>query len=122
MAAHPTKCSAKISIVGDPFGLRDISGRNLCALSLRLLPRKLSGLRHCRAIVVRRNNLHRYEFRMRIRPGESLPLGLKKTVDHECTSFEGCPASATGRFASDHSTAGIDRSEDAVGVEDVAAM
>jgi len=121
MAAHPTKCSAKICIVGDPFGLRDSSGRDLRGLNLRLLPRKLSGLRCCWAII-RRKNLHHYEFRMRFRPGESLPLGLKKTVDHECTSFESCPASATGSFALDHSAAGIYRGEDAVGEDDFAAI
>ena len=66
--------------------------------------------------------MHRYEFRMRIRPDESLPLGLKKTIDDERVPFDGCPASATGRFASDHGAAGIDRGEDAVGEDDFAAI
>ena len=121
MAAHPTKCSAKIGIIGDPLGLRYSSGRDLCGLNLRLLPRKLSGLRCCWAII-RRKNLHHYEFRMRFRPGQSLPLGFKKTIDHECTSLESCPASATGSFTLDHSAAGIDRGEDAVREDDFAAI
>ena len=121
MAAHPTKCSAKICIVGDPFGLRDSSGRDLRALNLRL-PRKFSGLRCCRAIIIRRNYLHRYEFRMRIRPEECLPLGLKKTIDDERVPFKSCPARAAGRFATDHSAAGIDGGEDAVGEDDFAAI
>ena len=73
-------------------------------------------------MIIGRNDLHRYEFRMCIRPDESLPLGLKKTIDDERVPFDGCPARATGRFASDHGAAGIDRGKDAVGEDDFAAI
>jgi hypothetical protein len=59
---------------------------------------------------------------MRIRPGQCLPLGFKKTVDDERIPFESCPARAAGRFAIDHSAAGIDCGEDAVEKDDFAAI
>ena len=59
---------------------------------------------------------------MRIRPGQCLPLGFKKTVDDERIPFGSCPAGAARRFASDHSAAGIDRGEDAVEQDDFAAI
>lgn len=67
--------------------------------------------------------MHRHEFRVRIRPGERLPLGFKKTIHHNRVSFGGCSAGAAGRFAIDHGAAGIDRGEDAVvGEDDFAAI
>ena len=66
--------------------------------------------------------MHCDEFRMRIRPDERLPLGLKKTIDYKRVPFDGCPAGAAGRFTIDHGAAGIDRGKDAIGEDDFAAI
>jgi hypothetical protein len=59
---------------------------------------------------------------MRIRPGQSLPLGFKKTVDDERIPFGRGPASAAGRLATDDSSAGVHRGKDAVNQDDFAAV
>jgi hypothetical protein len=59
---------------------------------------------------------------MRVRPGQSLPLGFKKTVDDERIPFGRGPASAAGRLATDDSSAGIHRGEDPVNQDDFAAV
>ena len=51
-----------------------------------------------------------------------MPFGFKKTVDDERIPFGGGPACAAGRFAIDHSAAGIDCGVDAVKQDDLAAI
>ena len=51
-----------------------------------------------------------------------MPLGFKKTVDHDRIPFGSSPPRAAGRFAIDHSAAGIDCGEDAVEKDDFAAI
>src|SRR5438045_3650084 len=59
---------------------------------------------------------------MRIRPGECLSFGFKKTVDDERIPFGGGPASAARCLATDHSAAGIDCGIDAVEQDHFAAI
>ena len=72
--------------------------------------------------MIRRNNLDGHELRMRIRPGECLPLRFKKAVDDERIPFGSGPARAASRFATDHSATGVDCREDTIGQEDFAAI
>lgn len=128
MAAHPAKWRAKIFIAGGPFGLLDscvhglppfglLDGdrHGLAALTLRLL-------RYSRAGIIGRNNSHRDEFRMRVRPRESLPFGFKEPIHYNGISFGSGAARAAGRSAIFEGKAGIDRGEDAVREDDFAAI